>query len=321
MTMHFCYYPNRDKGKRFVDTLLDSGEYQITKNVGRADFLLVDYEGRCPHDIDISLKRHIPVFIYPHAAMTFLAWDGMYPVNKNITCNFIPSFGQRQVMWSYGYPCKTLVTGWPYSEVKPFEPYNNKKDKLQILFAPLHNIKESRKRFASSFWDEKFHANRIAFEMLLKIPESQLTVYKVGDPLSDNNIPTHPDVTYLESDLSVAKSVKMISDPKYDLIVSFDTFAWIAVALGKPTIMYTQNQRWQGVLGPAGHWDKYNKKILYPYELMEMDLTENLLLEILQSDSKINGWKNTFIGAPFSEYAFLYNVKTILEEQKEALLI
>lgn len=312
----FKYYPNRDKGEYFLKALLDAG-YVRDHNFQNVDFLLIDYEGRCPVDIAAAQKFNKPCFLYPHAALTFLAWDGMYPVNNAITANFIPANGQRQIMWQYHYPCKTIVCGWPYSPVKTFEPRIQNHKKLEILFAPIHGIKAARQRFAPSWHDERLHANRETFNRLLNIPNSNLTVYLSGEPLSFNNIPNDKRVTYIQSDLSISGSVKMIENKKYDLVVAFDTFAWISVALGKPTLMFGQDIVWHGVLGQATHWFDYCKRLKYPYEILDPHWNNDILDEILSTDENMCDWKDQYIGIDFDKNIFLYHIERELQQARE----
>lgn len=314
----FVYYPNRDKGEIFLRTLEESGLYEQAHRVSGSDFLLTDYEGRCPTDITNMLKHGKCVFVYPHAALTFISYDGMYPSNLNITANFVPSFGQRQVMWRYGYRCKVLPIGWPYSPVLPFKPSINKT--IRVLFAPNHSILSSRKRFASHYWDRRWWQNSETFNKLIKIPDIELTIYHHGDIYKDNNIPNikHGGIHYIESDLSVKNSVGIIGSGNYDMVVGFDTFSWISVAMGIPTLMFGQDLQWEGVLGKARHWDDYKDYIRYPYDILDPNFNYEMLRELLGPNNSSHGWKLKFIGESFNKNAFLNNIRMELEAAEQA---
>jgi len=310
--LKFAYYPNRDKGEAYLNALLESGLYEQTPRVANADFILSDYEGRCSFDIVSMLKRGKCAFIYPHAALTFISYDGMYPSNLGITANFVPSYGQRKVMWQYGYKCPVYPAGWSYSPVLPFKPKID--GELRILFAPNHSIPTSRKRFASLYWDKRFDHNLDTLNKLIRVPNSTLTVYYSGDITKDNNLPNLPDkITYIKSDLSIKKSVEMIGSGEYDLVVGFDTFAWIAIAMGVPTLFFGQDLQWEGVLGKAKHWDDYKEFIHYPYDILDPNFTTDDFEQALVTDSKILLWKGAFIGPMFDKEAFLYHIQQSLE--------
>ena len=319
--LKFAYYPNRDKGEVYLNTLLESGLYEQTPRAANADFLLSDYEGRCPSDISSILKRGKCAFIYPHAALTFISYDGMYRSDLGVTGNFVPSYGQRKVMWQYGYKCPVYLAGWSYSPVLPFKPI--KDNPIRILFAPNHSILTSRRRFSSSYWDKKWGQNKDVFNKLVRVPNSSLTVYHSGDIYKDNNLPKLPDkITYIKSDLSIKKSVEMIGSGEYDLVVGFDTFAWIAIAMGVPTVFFGQDLQWEGVLGKAKHWNDYKDFIHYPYDILDPKFTTSDLYEALRSDTKIIQWKEAFIGHPFDKNNFLGHIHLALElaENKHAEL-
>lgn len=316
MTLKFVYYPNKDKGDLYLKTLLDSGLYEQVPKITNADFLIADYEGRCPVDIAAILKQGKCAFIYPHAALTFISYDGMYPSNLNVTTNFVPSYGQRVAMWKYGYKCKVVPVGWSYSPIRPFAPMPN--DDLRILYAPEHDVSRTRKRFRGSYGEERWKQNADAFDKLLEIPNSKLTVYYANDMYKDQNIvPGKAGVTYIKSDLRMDSAIKLIDSGKYNLVVAFDTFAWISVAMGMPTLMYGQDLRWHGVLGPARHWDDYKNYIRYPYELLSQDFTPDIIPEIMKSEKKILDWKDRFIGIPFDADFFLETLKSELDKAEQ----
>ena len=310
--LKFSYYPNRDKGDTYLNTLIESGLYEQTPRSANADFILSDYEGRCPTNIADILKQGKCAFIYPHAALTFISYDGMYPSNLGITGNFVPSWGQRKVMWQYGYKCPVYPVGWSYSPILPFKP--NKEDQIRILFAPNHSISTSRRRFASQYWDKRWWQNMETFNKLIYVPNSTLTVYYSGDICKDNNLLNLKDrVTYIKSDLSVKKSVEMIGSGQFDLVVGFDTFAWIAVAMGVPTIFFGRDLQWEGVLGKAKHWNDYKDFIHYPYDILDPEFTTDDFYEALRTDTKIVQWKEAFIGPSFDKNIFLNHIQMALE--------
>jgi hypothetical protein len=310
--LKFSYYPNRDKGEVYLNALLESGIYEQTLRATNADFILSDYEGRCPSDVRTMIKKGKCVFIYPHAALTFISYDGMYPSDPGITGNFVPSHGQRKIMWQYGYKCPVYPVGWSYSPVLPFKPKVD--GNIKILFAPNHSIPTSRKRFASLYWDKRFNQNLETFTKLIRIPNSTLTIYYSGDIVKDNNIPNLKEkATYIKSDLSIKKSVEMIGSGEYDIVVGFDTFAWIAVAMGVPTIFFGRDLQWEGILGKAKHWDDYKDFIRYPYDILDPEFTTKDFEQVLTTEKRILQWKEAFIGQVFDKETFLNHVRLALE--------
>jgi len=80
-------------------------------------------------------------------------------------------------------------------------------------------------------------------------------------------------------------------------VISHGTFAHIALALGKPTVIYGQDFKYGD--GPneqdyryAAHWDEYKDFMHYP---------ASNLGELYRNGAQIRAWRDKFIGSPMTE--------------------
>jgi hypothetical protein len=100
-----------------------------------------------------------------------------------------------------------------------------------------------------------------------------------------------------------------------DIVISCGTFARLAIAMGKPTIMYDGDLVYMdGHRRPAMTWDKYKDLIYYPYQLFHNGKFHGIDIECLETEAGILDWKYLFIGEKFTDEIFCDTLRMIYNE-------
>lgn len=273
---------HQNKSRGIVDAIRRSKHLELVEIGGKADILLVD------HDVTIYYRNLIDaykaagakVLLYPHGATAHLAWDGVWPVHKNTDGFLAMSEGQAEVMEIYGYPKPIRVTGWHWCEQKPFQKFAGGKPK--VLYAPIHVL-------GNGFIHQPIkELNALVFEWLCG-KNIDLKVRYVGD-LAACGIERAGSVEYTQG-----KADNSIADiDAADYVVSFGTFAYLAVARGKPTIMYRQDIPYfdghaEDDVREAESWELYEEFMRYPVDALEEDAFALANIDPVE-------WKERFIG-------------------------
>ena len=190
------------------------------------------------------------------------------------------SKGQAITMMAYGYEPPIYITGWHWCDQMPFQPFT-KERKLNVLYAPIHALNNG------FIYHEIKELNALIFEQLCTKPIN-LVVRHVGS-MESCGIEMVNDVVY-----HPAHVYNQIDDIDHaDVVISFGTFGYMAVARGKPTLFYRQDIPYfdghseESILF-AENWDDYGDYMRFPY-----DYPENSFMDAMDDPVK---WKNTFIG-------------------------
>lgn len=288
---------HQDKADVLAAAILAAGHEIVTDN---ADLLLIDFDGQLAHyprTIERAYEQGADVYLYSHGGHPLTAWDGIWTPSDKIAGYLAQTPGQKHVMEAYGYPHPISVIGWHYSELLPFKQTAGKR----ILFAPWHP--------QGTGWliEEGKEANRGIFEQLLKLPDIELTVRYVYR-LEDNNIPFVDGVRYEASNRTLTGAAEAIKGA--DVVVSYGTFAYLAVALGKPMVMFGQNCRpYDGYSEETKryvkHWEAYREMMHYPHDASDLgDLGFDWLLRY-GCQTEAAKWREEFIGKAFDASAFV----------------
>lgn len=296
------------KGNAYAEALRLGGYYP-TANQRIAKFLLTDRDVTKAARVmlDSASQKGIPCILYPHsAAPPSVRWDGMYKPHPAISLVFVHAEGHRQVMESYQFPHRVEVAGWSYSPIREFAPSIRLRS---VLFAPIH---PNHNGWLSQ---EDQELNRQTQNILLELAQRLQFDLKIRYLrfLSQNGLERVPGVTYIRG----APDLSYRDIEEADLVVSHETFAFISVALGKPTLMMGEHIAPRLGHSPdlykhAENWDRYKHLMMYPLDILNTPDPEALLLKALQSDEAIRDWKLRMIGKPFNRAFVLKTVKELL---------
>lgn len=302
----FYIYNHQGKGDAYKQALLDAG-LVLGKPQG-SRILLMDYD----HPRRISRHRYaasrklIKILAYPHAARPQVMWDGLVQPYKYLYGVFVQAAGHKDVLRSYGFDKPIYVAGWSYSDIRPFRPVENPRN---ILFAPIHPN--------ANLWlsplDKKINAQ--TYRKLLVLHKEGRINLKVRHiyTLEQNGIWFEEGVTFIEGKKDL--SHQDILDA--DLVVSHQTYAYIAIALGVPTAMMAEHEapRQGGSsydFKRVRSWNRYKHLIMFPHDILEHEDTMEFFKRVAASDELTKDWKTRLIGNPFDPQVVAETVKMYL---------
>lgn len=257
--------------------------------------------------VEWCAQQRIPMFLFPHSARPMVQYDGIIKVHPKFRAMFVISEGAKKVMESFDFPIPCIPVGWPYSQIKPFEPCEDPKN---ILFAPIHP--NNNGYLSPVDKDLNFKTFTRVHEFCQKAGLKLKVRYLRN--FDDNGIgPYHPDVEYIHG----KPDGSTVDIEQSDIIIGHQTFAYISVALGKPTLMMGEKETPRSgnsdtVLSEVRSWNKYKDLLKFPLDILGTKKIETILEEACTSDSKIKKWKELFIGEPFDDNKFIKEMKAKL---------
>jgi len=246
---------------------------------------------------DIANLNGAPYFLYPHAARPMVQYDGCVTPRKDCRAMFVSADAGMYLMEKIGYPCEVIKVGWTLTKIRPFEP---KEQAQRIVFAPihpngngyLHEVDKdlNRKAYARLVKYAEAHGAHIVVRFCRNIADNGL-----GDQIAQ----AHPLVEWKQSFPDGSTHDIMTAD----LVVSHQTFAYMAVALGVPTVMMGEDVPPRSGNSAAGfcyvdHFDDYREYLAFPLDILNGD-TDAVISRAISTDEDIADWRSRFIGAPF----------------------
>lgn len=303
----FVVYDHMIKSVHYKQALIDAG-FELTK-MQIADVVLSDID--MPQritDMKHALNNGASLFIYPHSAVPPTMWDyKSFPPSDKVTGVFVQAPGHVRVMRAYGCKHPAHVVGWSFCKQQNFH-YGEIK---RILYAPIHPI------IATGYLNRSHkYINAMSYDKIVKFCRArniELTVRFIGEHYQ-NSIPNDDDVRYVQGFANLNHQ----DIDEADLVISSGTFAYMAVARGKPTIFTGQD--YAPVYGKndyhieqSPNWKQYTKIMRYPFELLE-DKPMEQLIESVNDSAIIQKWRSDFIGEPFDGQKVVNIIKSNLGE-------
>jgi len=302
----FVYRAHQGKERAYINALRRAGYRPSISGRANTKFILYDLDmGRRRPHLDRYAQRKTPIFLYPHTARPQIIWDGIWEPHPGITCNFVIASGHEEVMRAYGYPYPIEVTGWAFCELLPFQPVKEIKN---ILFGPMH----------PSVWGQQpeidIETNKTVYKKLLEYcgdTKTQLTVRHINR-LALSGLWEAPGVKYIRArpDLSVREI------DAADLVIGHQTFAYLALARGKPVLMAGENIPPHSITRNNAtlyvkSWEKYAELMAYPLDALTGDIGE-LVETARKRNAKVSAWRKKFIGEPFDPGEFVRKLESYL---------
>lgn len=299
--LDYIIFNHQNKGKAFINALNVRGYRgsESAPHLNQAHFVMTDSDilGRRPRLERMRRAGVRYVFLFPHTARPNLVND-IYTEWEHTTAQFVVSQGHIEIMRRYGYSKPLHAVGWSLCPIRDFHPrlsYRN------VLFAPIHP--------RNTDLDKK--VNRAAYDVLVRLASQGaicLTVRHIRD-LSESGLEyiSHPNIFYYAGELDQS----YIQIDQSDVVVGHQTFAWMAVARGIPTLMMAEEDMpthihvRNGILKTARSWDKYKDLLCYPLDILAESDTIGLLERAVRDDAEIADWKRRMIGRPFDPGTFL----------------
>lgn len=301
--MKYYLYNHQNKGLAFVKALESAGwQWTARANEAQAVFTDVDIKARAKALLNFH-RRGVKIFVYPHAARPNLFNDfpGYEPF-EYVTCQFVVSEGHIEIMRAYGHPHKLEAVGWSLCPIKPFQARANYR---RVLFAPIHPNSDG------GMADIQMKMNIDTYKKLLPLvdaDEIDLTVRHLNS-ISKNGLWEHPGVKFVSGNLDLSYT----EIDQADLVVSHQTFAFLAVARGVPTVMMGEYNSpvicERKVNTYPKSWDKYKGLLMYPLDILVESDTRALFARAVFTDVEIVDWRARLIGNPFDPIKFMQIVK------------
>ena len=288
--MRVKVHDHQGKANDLTAALKKAGAEIVTKD---PEILLTDFDTAIPYYkkmVEKAYQGGAEIALYSHGAPVITAYDGIWEPSDKVGVYLAQSPGQKAVMEAYGYPHPISVIGWHFCKIKTFKPTEIDR----VLFAPWHPHSNGY------LYPMAWRLNDDVMRRLVEL-DYRLTVYHVGD-LRYNGVREYPGVDYLPSDLSIGSAIKQID--KADIIVTYPgTFASLAVARGKPVVVYGQDIRPHdgyndGMIRYVANWEAYKELMRYPYDISDTQINATGYLLEYASKNEAEKWRNSFIGNP-----------------------
>jgi len=279
------------------------------------DILLIDFDAATPYytkKIERAYQQGAEIVLYSHGAPVITAYDMVWESDSRVRVYLAQSQGQKEVMQAYGYPNPIEVIGWHYCKQKKFKPA---KKINTILFAPHHPHGDGYLQPTVK------QSNTDTYDKLKQTPY-KLSIMHFGD-IRHNGLRYDRGVDYIISEKSNKQSVKEID--KADIVVSnLGTFASLAIARGKPVVVYGQDICPHDGFNDATiyyvkNWDKYRDMLHYPYDISKLKpkAAQHTIEFAAQNEAK--EWREKFIGNSLDEDRLYEILKNLLEADKTSL--
>ena len=303
---------HQNKSRAYRDALAAAG-YSMTERrlVNGLRFILTDADWRWTVMANAA-ELHTPVFLYPHAARPMVQYDGCV-TPQPVTAMFTQAEGGKRIMEKIGYPYPVEVSGWAFSEVRPFR---HAKQIRKICYAPIHPNANGYLNAVDKDLNRRTLARLVGW---CQTNDARLSVRWIDSPEACG-IPELKQLCAQLPDLVEAHKGKKNNSTDdmltADLVVSHQTFAWIAVALGIPTVMMGEDVPPRSGNSEAGfcyvaHWDDYKTDLMYPLDILAGDPAEAIEKAASGSEA-VEAWKQRLIGVPFDGPAFVKKLESYL---------
>ncbi len=267
-----------------TDTLLAAGHTHTP--VTHADLLLIDID-----DPDAPRRGRLisqcpgKVVLYPHGATP--TYHGFYEPDERIDVQLVHGVGTARLVAGLGLDRKIIDAGWTYSPMVPFQPTEGKR----VLFGPTHP-------YGSGKLDLQYRNLNTRVYHLLRASALNVKVQMFGTAIN-NGLPH--GVNGYRSTLMLDWS----QIDEADVVVGDGTFACLALARGKPVVMFGQD--WPVT-------DEHNRAVVGPVVRLPrypLDIDDGAVPDLIDRACRGAGeeWRKQFVGVPFDSMAFLHSVE------------
>lgn len=284
---------HQNKENAFKQALTSRGWYEsryIRSN--SVAFGLFDADWRAGDIEDLKGK---PYFLYPHAARPMVQYDGCVVPRKDCRAMFVSAPAGMYLMKKIGYPCEVVEVGWSLTEIRSFRARESVKS---ICFAPIHPN-------ANGYLNQV--DKDLNYRTLERLTEychnngAKLSIRCIGEP-ELSGLPDVSGCSFIEMHQGV-KDSSTNDILKNDLVVAHQTFAYMAVALGVPTVMMGED------IAPrsgntddsfiySANFEKYRDYLAFPLDILNGD-PEKVIRIAIEGSEAVEDWKQRFIGKPF----------------------
>ncbi len=302
--MKFAIYAFEGKELYLRQAMYGRGHIEAEK-IEDTDLLLVDTDVPWamprPQMIEAAHAVGAKVAVYPHGGLPDWTYDGLAEPNPLVDLRLEHGPGSIEVADLLGLDLKQEAFGWLYSPTALFTPVENPR---KVLFASLHPIIEGFANPETNGHDPAPEWNQRVYKQLLALGY-ELTVSVVGPPHRSGLWP-HPRAALVANQtMGFTNSYQLVMNA--DVVVAAGTMAALAVACGKPAVMFAQDNFTTYANNDYAHPENpelYEDLIRYPLDASDGDLGD-LILRACVGDPAAAEWRNRFVGNDGTEAAVL----------------
>jgi hypothetical protein len=281
--VNFCAFDHQGKSRMLCRTLLDAGWAHTEPE--QADVLLIDIDDPdAPGRGDLISRSHGLVVLYPHGALpTYL---GFYKPEERIDIQLVHGSHTVWMLENLGLWRVVKAVGWSYS---PWVDYQPPAKVDRVLFGPIHP-------YGSGELDEPYKRENARVFAALQELDVEVTVQMFGSAQT-NGLPEPLGAVAVRSSLLV--DWRWVDQA--DLVVAEGTLACLALARGKPVVMFGQS------LPQLDEHDRPKTGVTVRFPRYPVDFDDGLLPELFAAAcADVGGWwRDGFVGGPFNTDAFL----------------
>ena len=301
MSKSFFIARNTDSDEMFYNALIGAG-YIETLEPDQADFIVHDA-------VHPNLGQYLltkPNFITPHTPQSAWLWDGVLEDRIPVSCNFVNGEASRQVMKAYEYPYRVEVVGFNRCPLHSFNCTLGN----DLLIIPSHSL-QNRQYTYPNYIDWVLMTlrfvlkNRSVFSKITLCWDETRFDSTVMDEMRKKGfiiIPTNP---YRDSE-----PLKHMMDRmnEADLVMACGTAGCVAVAMGRPTVFFSELGPPRSFPKDALHYERYHHLLRYPLAAENMTIDEILAVRTAQ-DPRVRHWRDQVLGVEFNAQKFISVVK------------
>jgi hypothetical protein len=270
MDKKFYLARNTDSDEMFFKALIRAGFEEI-RDPGRADFIVHD----AVHPGLDAYIQNKPSFIYPHTPQSAFLWDGILGVGP-CSCNFVAGRAAQKSMKAYGYPHRVETIGFSRCVVREFTPTTGN----DLLIVPAHPLQHGE------------HTHDKYIDMV--IPTLQFV-------LKNRNAFGKITLCWNETKLP---PLLMERIDRADLVFACNTAGCVSVAMGKPTIFFSELGTPRSRPKDALHPEIYAHFLRFPLVLENMSMKEIMAVRSAPNEA-VEHWKQRMIGGQFDAEKFI----------------
>lgn len=314
--MKYYYAPHQNKGDAYYHAL-DAAGFTITPYPDDAKFGLLDHDYIKPDrdknefvtrpELEILAER--PTFCYPHAARPQIIMDCYPDMRWPWSTMFVAAEGHAEILDTFYDTAPLVVAGWSLSPIREFTPVKRYRG-MRVLFAPIHPNGNGWMSGVDKHANIRVH-NWLADWFFTG--EIELRVRTVKMPMIAGLTPAHDAIDYY-----VTRADGSYDDIEWaDLVISHQTFAYMAVAMGKPTIMYHDIACHSNNMEPlfwARYHHEYANMLRFPIQFEDYyEAGRDYMVDAaLEGSQAVEDWKRRMIGNEFRPEIAVETVRRFL---------
>ncbi len=292
--MRFAIFDPEGKGAYLRQRLISDGHTPVER-VDETDLLLVDCDWRWAHPrpamIQAAKDAGATVVLYPHAGLpTCFVYDGLTEPDPNVSLRLEHGPGHLELG---GGGLDQEPVGWLFSPTAPFQAVESP---VRVLFAPMHPNIEALNAGTNGH-DPAPSLNQELYRQLLGLG-LELTVSLVASP-HRNGVWPHPTATLVSNDrMQFQHSYQLIQQA--DVVVAHGTIAAAAVACGKPTVMFGEQDLGDYIDGSyqyATHADEMRSLVRYPLTWAPADDLAAVIALACAGTLETEAWRAKWVGS------------------------